>query len=194
MNNKMTIRAKLYLCFLLIAMIIVFMGTYSVINIKKINRSRAMYQTVVGSLGDVTRFNNDFQKIRSYYRDILIDSTKTGELLFEINDHLAKTDSDYLAYGKTMSSAEEQLIYAKWTDTYGQFKKDINEYLNMVSSGKYSKAYEFQGTGDLSISSNKLVDIVDQLIIGNIKTGEKLSKAEETLTTATISVTILVLV
>lgn len=186
--QNLKLRTKLLLGFAIIASIVAFIGIFSSMKMKMLDdRDTTLYENVAVAIGDIGEFSMDYLKIRSLYRDILLDSTRANEIIPQITKNLDLAEEVHKHYEKTLLSEEDKTNYSRWSLELSDFKSNLNEMVALLRNHKIQEAKIFMD-GEFHSANKKLGDEVDALMNYNIKVGKELSDENTRIATRTIYV------
>jgi methyl-accepting chemotaxis protein len=137
-------------------------------------KDKILYEHGLVASGDIGNFSANFQKIKSDYLDIALDSAKNNEIISAIRNHLEKAEQSQIEYEKTLISVEDKVLYRKWTDSYSIFKDDVNKLISLLQANKFKESKSLIN-GNLKLSAANLNDLSDQILEYNVKEGRMIS-------------------
>lgn len=197
MLNRMKIRTKLLVSFILVAMIAGLIGLFSIRNIKQLEKAdTAMYESVAVSLSYVSEVSTYYQRIRINIRDAYMADTEE-----ELNKYLAKIDeldklfeeSIIKLKGATLDETAQKNMEAlekarlEYVAFFPKFKKMLIEK-DHASALKLIRV-------DWFAANEKLAKATDAVSDYNVEAGKKLSEENKSLAnTATISMISMMLI
>jgi len=192
MNFKnLKLKTKLLVGFAIIATMTAFIGIFGSMKMKMLDdRDTILYEDVTVATGEIGDFSNNYLKIRALYRDILLDSTRTKEIVPEINKNLELLEVDIKNYQKTLISEEDKATYSKWNVEFNDFKNNLNEMVSLLSAKKNKEAKTFMD-GPFHIANKKLGEEVDAIMAFNIKAGKEISDENTRIANRTTNISLI---
>jgi methyl-accepting chemotaxis protein len=183
MLNKITILTKLIVGFLFVAAIACVIGIYGTIQINKLDdNDENLYQRVTLALGNTGQISTNYQKIRSYYRDMLEANDAKDIKKFEdkIAESLAIIDKNQKSYYKTIQSSSGMVLYNEFKLKYNVFLKDMEHYMNLARVNKDEEAILFR-KGKFTQSAADLDHAIQVLFDNKIRRGEEVAESNRLL-------------
>ena len=142
MLNKMKIRTKILLSFLIIAIASAGMTIFGILKMKQLDRnSESLYQQVCVAMQNVAVMSTDLQKIKLTFRDMLEENTldlKNAKAV-SIDSLYNEIDTEAKKYEKTLTSAEKADVYTSFTNDFREFRANLEIVDVAIDSGHGSQ-------------------------------------------------------
>lgn len=178
MFKKFTIQAKLLTGFLFLAVVSAFIGIYGIMKLNDQNKNDVqLYDQVCVALGDINNILADFQQIRAYYRDMVIenDVEQIKNIKKEIDVKVAAVNEGMNAYEKTIRTEEGQKKFNDFKIAFGTFISDIEPLYQLAIENKDDEAKEYMKTGALVNSYAASQEMLKILSENKINRGKEIS-------------------
>lgn len=178
MFKKFTIQAKLLTGFLFLAIVSAFIGVYGIMKLNDQNKNDVqLYNQVCVALGDINNILADFQQIRAYYRDMVIedDVEQIKSIKKEIDVKVAAVNEGMNAYEKTIRTEEGQKKFNDFKIAFGTFISDIDPLYQLSIENKDVEAKEYMKTGALVNSYAASQEMLKILSENKINRGKEIS-------------------
>lgn len=195
MLNKLKIRTKLLLSFILVASIAGIIGLFSIRNIKTLSKADTnLYQNVAVSLAYCTDVSTYFQRIRVNIRDAYM-----SENAEELNKYLTRIDeldklfdeSITLLQGTALDETDKKNMEAlnKAHEDYSGYYPEFKKYMVAKDLDNARKLMR----GEWFNANERLQQIIDVILEYNVKTGKEMSEENVKLAnTASTSMVIMI--
>lgn len=147
MFKNFTIQTRLISGFLTVAVIAGLIGVYGILRINKLGESdQYMYDRIVLGVGNISEIRSRYQEMRSVYRDMLETDVPEEIAYYDnlIKLSMVKIDSCISQYDKTIRTEDGRKLFEEFTDSYGNFIKDLNYYLTLARENKDEDAIAFR--------------------------------------------------
>lgn len=199
MLDKLRIRSKLIISFLLIALFATFIGIFELQRMKKINDADTeLYEMVTVPLGNCLDLATDFQRMRVNVMDILVSGN--AEELKVAYDEMMSVKAEFDGVLSIVVN-DENLLSDQQIKTYFQsvgasmdeYMKNVNEIVNLKQQNKDDEAMAFRNN-NLPAVNKKLQDAVDSLSKYVITEGKEKSDSNNALYSSTTKIATIVLV
>jgi len=151
MLNKIKIGSKAMLGFVIMALLAGMIAWIGITQIKKVQKQDTlMYEKVVTSLGDISKILNEFQRIRGIHFDMILsnDLVTTEKYINERKELSARISKLVENYKKNITSDQEQLLYANFTNAQKDYVGDLEMIELMASQNQDSQALDFMAGGN----------------------------------------------
>ena len=196
MLDKMKIRTKLIISFLVVAVIATFIGIFAIQRMKVLEKSDTeLYETKLVPLGHATQMATSFQRIRVNVREMMLaENTEAMIVKHDRAKQLEKTlDSAITNYEKTILTD----VNRKNIDNLIKAKEDYIEHLPMfrelIEKGDRQAAATLM-SGEMFKSNENLQKAMDVVVQYNIDEGKKKADDNTVLANATSRILIIILV
>jgi methyl-accepting chemotaxis protein len=189
MLNKLKIRTKLLLSFILVASIAGIIGLFSISNIDKIsNADKNLYDNVAVSLAYCSDVSTYFQRIRVNIRDAYM-----AENAEELTQYISKIDDIDKEFSKSILRLKDTSLddtdkknmndlsaaYENYSTYYPEFKR-------LLAAKDLDNARKLM-RGDWFKANEKMQDAINVILDYNVKSGKELSDANMKLANAASS-------
>jgi methyl-accepting chemotaxis protein len=196
MLDKMKIRTKLILSFLIVALIAVFIGLFAVQKLKQLNKSdKELYETKLVPLSYCTQIATYYQRIRVNVRDMILAET-TENMIAKYNSTIQlenSLDSVMTSYSRTIITDANRSNYDNVQKAIKNYREYILKVRQLLENGDIRSATNLI-YGDMQTVNLALQTAVDELVKYNVVEGGKKSEANTVQAKTTTSVLFIVLV
>jgi Methyl-accepting chemotaxis protein len=180
--KNLKIAQKLILCFLLIAVIMGFVGFIGISEIKKMNvNSNSMYEDNLLHLRKVEELKENFLQIHSDLISLL--STKDSAKKKDIKNEIEKLTEEDMAISKEFNNnnatgKEKELLsnFTKFHENYMMARKD---FINLIDADKYDEA--LMAFEMVTESRNKTFDSINEIIQSNLQEAENANNSNNSI-------------
>jgi methyl-accepting chemotaxis protein len=168
---------KLISAFVLVSIIVGFVGIYGLSNLSDMNRSIVdMYDNRLTPIADLGKANELFLTNRINIRD-LKTMAKTEAIKKEYRDNLHKNvqsiEDIMIKYSKTTLKKEEVEKMKDYPEIWQRYIKSVDHAIAMDKMNINEDQYtDYLQTGDLQVSSTEMTNFLQDLININIKQAE----------------------
>ncbi|MBF0337375.1 MAG: MCP four helix bundle domain-containing protein [Nitrospirae bacterium] len=180
--NNLRMSAKLIGGFVVVACITVIVGTFSIVNLHKIDAADTfLYEKMTVPLGQLGEITESFQRVRINLRDF-VESKNDAERdealkkISELRDKIAKTSQEF---EKTIVTDEGRKMYEHFLDTRKAYGAVIDKVVELDKAGKEAEALEMMH------NEGKKAAFEEQAAIDALKE-RKLTQAKETADSNTV--------
>jgi len=143
--NNRTIRTKIVLGFLLVALMAGAIGAVGMVNIASIARlDTEMYVKMTQPMEDLVIMTDSFQRIRNNAKDIVMayGEEEIKEYENRIKERWVEFDAALARYETTLFSEEGTQLVAEIRDLRNQYEKNVNSLIILVRAGSKQAALE----------------------------------------------------
>ncbi len=187
MLNKMKIRTKLLLSFILVALISGVIGLYSSRSLNKMKKAdTALYESVAVSLGHCTEVTTYYQRIRVLIRDAYIanDRQELDKYLSQMNE-LDKEFKTTIATLKQTAIDETDHANCEALDkNYKAYSEYFPEFTKLLYANDHTNAYKLM-RGDWFKVNEALQKSINESTQYNLDTGKRMSDSNARLANTT---------
>ncbi|SFL12213.1 methyl-accepting chemotaxis protein [Paenibacillus sp. 1_12] len=193
---------KLISSFCIVSIILAFVGIYGMNNMSKLNDSLSeMYKNNLLPATLLTDTQILYQRLRINLRDIndTNNSTERNQLTEKGKDFRKDIEKKMNAYSKTSLAPEEMERFIKFTPTWQDYLKAVDQGLLMIAAGNDIDFTTSLKTGDLRKTGDELNNLLQDLIDVNVtyaekanKDGDNLYKSSRSVTTTIIIISVLI--
>jgi methyl-accepting chemotaxis protein len=195
MLNKMKIRTKLLLSFILVALIAGIIGIYSSASLNKMKKAdTALYETVAVALGHCTEVTTYYQRIRVLIRDAYIANNRQEQdnYLGQM-DQLDKEFKIKIATLKNSAVDNTDHANCEMLDkTYQTYSGYFPEFKKLLYANDHVNAYKLM-RGEWFKVNEALQKSINESTQYNLETGKRMSESNAKLANTT-SLNMLVLI
>lgn len=169
--SNFKIKAKLIVCFIILAVFTGIVGTMGITNMRNLNkRSENMYVINYVPTVDLTKMQNNNQEIRAneilaiYERNL-----QTVQSRLDPIDKLAQENNELLKkYEPTIASEEERTLYNNVETSLTAYRTVRSENVNLIKAQKYDEALKqlskvTEAREKVDEDLQKLIDFNEQL-------------------------------
>jgi len=196
---KFTIRIKLLLGFVSVALIAGFIGYTGISQIKKLGEADLnLYNNVAVSLEKCSKMASLLQRMRVNASEILLLSDNPEEQQKKNERFLmfsTKFDSVLTSYEPTILDETDKKNFENLKEEKTKFLANFNQFMELVKADKIKEAEEFFSIGDWYKQSKDFQKAMDALIDYNVVSGkvivEQNAKIEQNATTIMSSLIII---
>jgi methyl-accepting chemotaxis protein len=193
--RNLKISVKLITSFLLIAVLAAFVGIFGILSLSSANQTSNQLFTQYGnSQGDLGYILGNFQKQRSFLRDIIVDNdaakaAKTKESMKASDDELAK----YLGSYKTKCATDaDKALYTQLQTTIDAYKVVRDKIIDAGVAGDFNGATTILRSDEASKVVSDATAAVDNAVKANIDTADKRQAELEQQSQSTIMIMIII--
>jgi len=196
--KNLRISTKLILAFLVIALIAGGVGVYGIFSLSDMNTaSREVFDNYGNSQGYLSYVSTEYQKQRSFYRDIVIE--KTPSVTTKYIESIAESDTvmkEYLSkFEATCIDPDEQEIYAELETAINNYIEVRDSILAPAKEGDYARAYTAMREDSAVQSITDAQNAVDKAVAKNVQKAEsKISEQTDSANSAILIMIILVII
>jgi methyl-accepting chemotaxis protein len=164
----MKISTKLLTSYFLIAIIAVFIGVVSILNISAIAKSdKELYENITVPISELGNISAEFQLSRVDLRNLLM--TNDPLLQKSYSDQIAQRQAIIVknleSFNKTISSTNIRELYDDLVKKNTTLNQQVNNDIELAKQGKMTEvAALMSATGSSGIASQELQDAIDNLI------------------------------
>ncbi|MDP4207304.1 MAG: methyl-accepting chemotaxis protein [Bacteroidota bacterium] len=196
MFKKLTIQAKLLTGFISVAIIAAIIGIYSSAKIKSTDKQGTeLYDQVTTSLDFLYHLNNDFQKTRIKYRDMIRenDAVAIAKLSDEVDTLLKDMELQASNYQKTLP-ADDQKLFQDYQASFQNWLEDLRQVVVLAKANKDAEANALM-VGKFRISAGIIESKISGLVVDSVDRGKKVfvTNTQTTQTASYILIMLLVL-
>ena len=194
MLKKITIRTKLLLGLLAVAVICGIIGALGSYELKKTdNEYSKLYEEVAVPLGFCVKMESDFQQIRVNVRDVLfLTKIEDVKKCYENIDNLTKDLEDNLKkYESTFIDDTDRKNYQELQKNQSLYLVDVEKFRKLISENKRDEAKSFV-YGDLAAKGTNFRKAMEELSNYNVIAGTKISDDLTKNTNSTINLVIII--
>jgi methyl-accepting chemotaxis protein len=194
MLNKMKIKTKILISFVIIATVFSGVTIFGLLKLKELDRNdEALYQQVCVAMQNVAVMSTDMQKIKLTFRDLI------DEKLPELRDAKAvsidslynEIDTETKKYGKTLNTAEEKDIFSNFMTDISEFRTNLTKLIDLAKTST-AEALVFNKE-TLNASYSKVEADIQWLLDGKMVSGLGMHEATSALSKSSSNILIIIL-
>lgn len=177
MFNKMKIRVKLLIGFLLVSIIAVGLGVFGIVQINRIVQADTkLYETVAVPLGHTVHLSTDFQLIRVSLRDAMFkkNTQATKDPFDRIDEISTAMDKQLSLYEKTLRDATDKKNYEDVVNAKKEYLSYLPEFKRLLIAKDTTAALAWM-RGAWQKPTAALQVAVDEIVTYNIESGKEMS-------------------
>jgi len=163
--NNLKIKQKLVLCFLIISLFIVVVGTIGTSSMDKItSNSNTLYSDDFLAIKSLQQFNTNTLHIRLEVLNILNsrDLNKVNETKMNIDTMRKQSDEILKSYEQTNLGDDENKIYEEIKNDLKDYRNSSDQIISLIIDGKYDDA--MSSSNESAVIREKLTDNIDKLV------------------------------
>jgi methyl-accepting chemotaxis protein len=148
MLHNTTLRAKLLMGFVLVAIFAGIIGTVGITQIKKVNDKYALlYQQVTVSLENLSEITTRFEKLRILTREMVEGTSPEAinTLALEVDKNCDRMEELSRFYQKTLKTDEEKKTFDEFLSSYQVLHNTLDELKTMSRAGNIIEATMLMG-------------------------------------------------
>ena len=186
--NNIKIGVKLIGGFVLVALITVCIGIYSMVNMKSLDEADTrLYQNGAAPLDQVISMTTYFQRIRVNSRDLLRAETEEKSKHFydrlkNLNDSLHSEASEYES---KLLTDDGKKLYKEFISEYERFIEHIDEVYTLAKAKKIAEAYAVVD-GKMKVTSDKTQALIYEITEQKLTAAKKIADSNTTQANATM--------
>lgn len=141
--SNLKIKAKLIVCFIILAVFTGIVGIVGIVDMSNINRrSENMYNNNFLPSQNLAKIQNALQEVRANHVLALYErDPKTVQSRLDTIDKFIQEDTELLQkYESTIQYEEERTLYTNVMDSLSAYRTVRNENLNLIKAQKYDEA------------------------------------------------------
>ena len=195
MLNKMKIKTKILLSFLIIAIVFSCVTVFGFLKMKQLDRNdEALYQQVCVALQNVAIMSTDMQKIKLSFRDLIEehDSVLKNAKAGSIDSLYNEISAEAKKYEKTITKTEEKDIFSTFIVDFSEFRTNLNK-IEELAKASTSNALELSKE-TLTDSYSKVEADIQWLLDGKMVSGLGMHEASSSLATSSSRILIGILI
>jgi Methyl-accepting chemotaxis protein len=180
--KNLKIAQKLILCFLLVAIIMGFVGFIGISEIKKMNiNSNSMYEDNLLHLRKVEELKENFLQIHSDLISLL--STKDLSKKQEIKNEIEKLTEEDMAISEEFknnnATGEEKELLSNFIKLHENYMMARKDFINLIDADKYDEAQ--MAFEMVTESRNKTFDSINEIIKSNLQEAENANNSNNSI-------------
>jgi methyl-accepting chemotaxis protein len=176
MFKRYTIRVKIFLGFLIVAIIATTIGVIGITQINKINSAdEKLYNQVTLGLGQMANIAASYQTLRSSYRDMIDENApdRIEKRTKEVDKFILDIQKNAADLAKTFETEDGKKIYQDFKDAFKDFTEDI-ETLKILASTNNDMEATMLKDGKLHESRLKAQAFIEKLLQYKIDEGKQI--------------------
>ncbi len=173
--NNMTLKGKLLVGFITVAIIAGAIGGYGMYNIKVIAAADTkLYEAITVPLGEMAEISTDFQRLRVNARDIIAANTpeKQENFIGRIKDLRANIEKTAASYEKTLFSDEGKKLFEEFKQTRMVYGPLLDRIIVLVKEGKTVEATALL-QGDAGKASREEQNVIAKMMDAKVAQAKK---------------------
>ena len=163
--NNLKLRQKLGICFFIVSLFIVVVGTIGTSSMNKItSNSNTLYSDDFQAIKSLQQFNANTLHMRLEVLNILNsrDLNKVNETKTNIDTMRKQNDEILKSYEKTNLGDDENKIYEEIKNDLKDYRNSSDKIINLIADGKYDEAMSI--SNESAIIREKLTNNIDKLV------------------------------
>lgn len=187
---------KLISSFVVISIILAFVGFFGISNMGKINSNMEdMYEKRLLPINDTSQMQILFQQMRvNLLNSLLLQSEQDQELnLTNIKDNESQLEELLTAYGRSFADSNHEQLYQDTVSLWHEFKLSYNDMLQYSENGDVDGFYTAI-TADYGQIREQFNASLNELVHYNINRAEQANEEGNELFSSTRSITIIIVV
>lgn len=186
---------KLVTAFVLVAIMLAFVGFYGLANLGKMNDSlEDMYNIRLVPVNDTNEMQILYQRTRVHLHALHQTESvqEKNELLVHINGLLDELDALLTAYNRDFAQAEHAQLYNKALGAWQSYRTSVNDMIELSLQGRDA---EFQAamSGGFDVVRTELDNSLQALIAFNVASAEQAMQDGRALFAGVRSITIVII-
>jgi methyl-accepting chemotaxis protein len=199
MLDKLKIRTKLIISFLLIAMLAAFIGIFELRRMDRINAADTeLYETITVPIGNCIDLATDFQRIRVYVMEIIVSGNQEElnaayNQLMTIKSEFDGVFSVVVNDQNMMADQQAKQLFEAVGTTMEEYMKNVPEIVKLKRENKTEEANAFKNNVLYPVN-RKLQEAVDNLSKYMVSAGKTKSESNDALASSTTRIASIVLI
>jgi len=194
--KNVSIRAKLLISFITVAILAGVIGFLGIKNIRTIDDADTrLYEQVVLALGQLNYVSADFQKVRVTYRDYILedDQQKIKNLIDYRIQLTEEINTNLELFEATIFTDDGQKKFDILTEKRKITVKLLQELENYAIANNDSAAYELIN-GNLYDAVIEQEDAIENLVTAKIERGDEIADANTTLASSSVNMLLIIVI
>lgn len=196
MFDKMKIKAKLLIGFLLVAIITVFIGVFGMIQLKKIETADTkLYEKIAVPLGLTSHLSTDFQLIRVNLRDALlsVNESDSKKYLDQIDELSTEIDKNLSLYQETLRDAKDRKNYETVINSKREYLTYLPDFKKLLEAKDTNAALDWmRGTWQKPTAALQLA--IEDIVAYNIESGKIIQNDNTALANSSTFIMLIIIV
>ena len=178
MFKKVTIQTKLLAGFLAVAIVAAIIGAFGTVKMSQMkDNEQSMYSQIAVGLGDLCKMTDDFQKIRSIYRDMILESEKSKIEAFNttLKTQVKAVQDDAALYEKSIRTEVGRKKFDDFMTAFNSFVSEIDKIYQLALVNNDVAALDYLRNGNIVVSYQTADEMISELIQHKIDKGLEIS-------------------
>ncbi|ACV61533.1 methyl-accepting chemotaxis sensory transducer [Desulfofarcimen acetoxidans DSM 771] len=164
---NMKVSAKLFVAFILVAIITGIVGMIGIVNIREINeKDTQLYKNMIVPIAELSQITNSFQRMRVSLRDIILAQTPDDIAVNnnKIMDRLAEIDKYSADFEKTMISQEIKDAFSQFKNSTKAYHAELEVIVELAKANKDAEATAYMYGSQAQKASQVEEDAIAKLV------------------------------
>ncbi|GAA0134407.1 methyl-accepting chemotaxis protein [Paenibacillus sp. YSY-4.3] len=188
---------KLISSFIVLAIIVAFVGFYGLSNMDKLNRSVSdMYDIRLVPITNVMDSQITYQRLRNYVLNLHLATAQQekNENIAQIEEFKKEIDARITEYGKrTFNTVEHEDLFKKVQPSWLRFEEAVDQAVQISMTGSNEQFLDYLH-GEYKVSRDEFNTNLENLILFNIKQAEQANVDTDVLYASSRMITIIIVI